>query len=136
MAGKETFQWFSFQHNAACWWLDVFIEKRVIQQFFRIVFFLDTIQDFALIGQYFGHNGFVFIMAQRRAFTRGAHGNQPVRSFANMPFDKFLQRLQIQFAALERRDECWHRAFEHDHAPFFWSGTGECPPVLLRLPQM
>ena len=47
----------------------------------------------------------MFFMAQRRAFARGPDRHQPVRALFNMPFDQLFQRIQINCAVLERRDE-------------------------------
>ena len=61
---------------------------------------------------------FMFLMGQGRAFARRAHGHQTAAAFGDVPLDKFLQRVKIHRAVLERRDQCGHRAFEHHTLPF------------------
>ena len=61
-------------------------------------------------------------MAQRRGFAGGADGDKPARPFADVPFDKFLERIQIQRAVAKRRDEGRQRAFKHMHAPYVLAG--------------
>ena len=48
----------------------------------------------------------MLFVGERRAFTRGANRNKSVAAFAHMPLDKFFQRIQIQFAVRERRNQC------------------------------
>ena len=53
-------------------------------------------------------------MGQRRALAGRAHGHKAVAALGDMPFNKFLERLKIQLAVLERRDQGRKRSFEHD----------------------
>ena len=54
----------------------------------------------------FGDNGFMLGMGQGGRFTGGPDRHQPVRSFRDVPFHQLLERVQIQRAVRERRDEC------------------------------
>ena len=49
---------------------------------------------------------FVLGVGQCGRFTRGTDRHQTVRPFGDMPFNQFLERVQIQRAVRERRDEC------------------------------
>ena len=59
-------------------------------------------------------HGLMLFVGQSRAFTRCPDRHQTMRAFADMPLDQLLERIQIQLAVLERRDECRHRPFEHN----------------------
>ncbi len=50
-------------------------------------------------------DGFVLGMAERGAFASGADGDDARRPFIDVPVDKFLERVHIDFAVFQRRDE-------------------------------
>ncbi|MPL67290.1 hypothetical protein SDC9_12981 [bioreactor metagenome] len=56
----------------------------------------------------------VFLVAQRRAFAGGADRDDAVRALRDVPLHQFLERVPIDCAVRERRDECGEGPFEHD----------------------
>ena len=59
-----------------------------------------------------GHS-LVLGMAQRRRFSRGAAGQQPVRALGDLPFDEVAERALVDLAAVERRDQRDIGTLEH-----------------------
>ena len=51
------------------------------------------------------HHALVLLVAERRALARGPHGHQPVRALGDLPLDQAPERLLVERAAAERRDE-------------------------------
>src|SRR4051812_7131515 len=47
----------------------------------------------------------VFVAMEGRCFTRCAAGNKSMSAAGDMPFDKLLKGVKIDFAFFERRDE-------------------------------
>jgi soluble lytic murein transglycosylase len=57
-------------------------------------------------------------MGERRALSRRADRDEPVRAFGDLPLDQRFERLVIHLTALERRDERGHGSFEHRGSVF------------------
>ena len=47
----------------------------------------------------------VLVVAERGALAGGADRHQPVRALRDLPFDQPLERLLVDLAVLERRDQ-------------------------------
>src|SRR5271163_125786 len=56
------------------------------------------------------HDPAMFLVRQRRAFARRAHGHQSVRARRNLPVYQSAEGLLVEFAVLERSDQGRHRA--------------------------
>src|SRR5690606_26884641 len=71
----------------------------------------------------------MFLVRKGRAFAGGADGNKAVGALGDMPVHECLERVEIQCAVPERRDEGDEGPFEHDTLP---AVLGETRPLKSR----
>jgi hypothetical protein len=75
-------------------------------------------------------DGFMFFVAERRAFACGADGDKAGGAAFDLPIDKFLQRVQIKFAVLERRYQGGNGPLDHGTRLLFWAWPPGCKRAL------